>query len=221
MSDKTTPLAVLRHPRSSIADAQLAAGDVVAGVRDAFRAVRPEDLVAAVREGPVKAVRDLEPAEIGRNAMQARDAVLEAIAAVAAEIARDPATVPAAIGRLPRSVVDRLPADVIDRLPAPIADRVPAVRRRRRRQLAMRLAIVGAITAVATSIVAIVLRRRAAERRQVAMGSASDGTYADGLDPVPAPSGEYEPVTATAEPDPDAAGGLPGMAPLDETRSAE
>lgn len=220
MAESTRPLAALRHPRATIADAQLAAGGLAAGVRDAFRAVRPDDLVQAVREGPVKAVRDLEPAEIGRSARETRDAILEAVAAVATEIARDPAAVPGALARLPVSVTDRLPADVLERLPAQIAERVPAVRRRRRRRLAIRLAIAGAIGAAVVSVIAVVLRRRAQERREVAMGPAMDRTHPDGLDPVPAPFGEAS-IGATDEPDSAVAGGLPGMAPVDETRSVE
>ena len=222
MADATKPFLALRRSRSTLADAQAAAGGLAAGVRGAFRAVRPDDLVQAVREGPVKAVRDIEPRELGKGALQTRDAVLEAVAAIAAEIARDPGSVPAALAKLPRAVTDRLPDDVLDRLPSPIAERVPIVRRRRRRRLAIRLAIAGGLLALGASVVAVILRRRAEERRRVAMGAAPDPTHPDGLDPVPDPvSGTASPVEATDEPGPELAGGLPGMAPVDETRSVE
>jgi len=220
MPDMNRPLAALRHPRATMSEAQVAAGGVAAGVRDAFRALRPDDLVQAVREGPAKAVRELEPAEIGRSAAHTRDAVLEAIAAVATEIARDPTAVPAAFGRLPRVVTDRIPGDVLERLPAPIAERVPAVRRRRRRRLVLRLAIAGLIAAGIASVVAVVLRRRAAERRQFALAPVTHAIQPDGLDPVPAPTGA-DAVRATDEPSVEAASGLPGMAPVDETRTVE
>ncbi|HET7726750.1 MAG TPA: hypothetical protein VFK54_05420 [Candidatus Limnocylindrales bacterium] len=222
MADAPKSFLALRRSRSTLADAQAAAGGIAAGVRGAFRAVRPDDLVQAVREGPVKAVREMEPRDLGKGALQTRDAVLEAVAAIAAEIARDPGSVPAALAKLPRAVTDRLPDDVLDRLPSPIAERVPVVRRRRRRRLAIRLAIVGGLVAIGASIVAVVLRRRAEERRQVAMGAAADPAHPDGLDPVPDPAPEtMSPVEATDAPDAELAGGLPGMAPVDETRSVE
>lgn len=220
MADGTNPFPALRRSRTTLADAQAAAGGLAAGVRGAFRSVRPDDLVQSVREGPVKAVRDLEVRDLGRSALHTRDAVLEAVAAIATEIARDPGSVPAALAKLPRSVTDRLPDDVLDRLPSPIAERVPAVRRRRRRRLAVRLAILGGLLAVGASVVAVVLRRRAEERRRVAMGAAADRAQPVGLDPVPDPVAETtSPVEATDTPDPELAGGLPGMAPVDETRS--
>lgn len=221
MADATKPFFALRRSRPALADPQAAAGGLAAGVRGAFRAVRPDDLVQAVREGPVKAAREIEPREIARSALQTRDAVLEAIAAIATEIARDPGSVPAALAKLPRSVTDRLPDDVLDRLPSPIAERVPIVRRRRRRRLAIRLAIIGGVLAIGASVAAVVLRRRAEERRRVAMGSAADPAQPDGLEPVPDPAPDtMASVEATGAPDPELAAGLPGMAPVDETRSA-
>lgn len=221
MADATKPFFTLRRPRSTLADAQAAAGDLAAGVRGAFRAVRPDDLVQAVREGPVKAVREMEPRDLGRGAIQTRDAVLEAIAAIATELAREPGSVRAALASLPRSVTDRLSDEVLDRLPAPLAERVPTVRRRRRRRLAVRLAIVGGLVGLGAALAAIVLRRRADERRHVAMGAAADSAQPDGLDPVPDPSPATSGTGATDAPDAELAGGLPGMAPVDETRSVE
>lgn len=222
MAETTNPFFALRHPRSTLAEAQAAAGDIASGVRGTFRAVRPDDIVQAVREGPVKAVREIEPRDLGRSALQTRDAILEAVAAIATELARDPGAVPAALAKLPRSVTDRLPEDVLERLPSSIADRVPAVRRRRRRRLAIRLVVVGAVLAAGATLVAVVLRRRADERRRVAIGPAADRMQADGLEPVPDPgAAATSPTEATDTPDPEVAGGLPGMAPVDETRSVE
>ena len=63
--------------------------------------------------------------------------------------------------------------------------------------------------------------RRADERRHVAMGAAADPAQPDGLDPVPDPSPGTSGAGATDAPDAELAGGLPGMAPVDETRSVE
>lgn len=164
----------LRLPKATLA----AGSDLAASIRDSFRQVKPEDVVETVREGPVRAIRDIEPSAVMENATSARDAVLEAVAAVVQEVARDPKVVPAALARLPAAMADRLPAPVVDRLPAAVAERIPSVRRRRRQRL-----IVGGIivAAVATAIAVVVVARRR-RRHRVLAGPATDRMHTHGVE---------------------------------------
>jgi hypothetical protein len=200
MADAARPIRVAGR---QMPDVGAAATDLAETIRSSFRRVSPDDISTAVREGPVRAIRDIEPADVVRSASSAKDAVIDVVAAVAKEITRDPRVVAAAVARLPGQVADRLPAPVLERLPSTLAERVPAVRRRRQRQAAVRVVVVGLAIGAAVTVLAIVIgRRRARRRSQVAIEVAVTPGAGDAKRPADAPGtdGESAATAAPAEP---------------------